>query len=223
MFAGGIADKLGNRYEAKWLVRQLLDVIGGQAQSLRYEGINASFDGFEFAVRRGDNIEWHQTKINNQHGNWTLNALEREGILSAFKARLNADENSICFFVSQDPAKDIGSLAEKAKIATSVVEYKGALGEGHAEKFDELQHLWAVDAYTAYSWLRRSHFKTESQSSIESIVATFADLYFFKAGDVTFATLREFVETRINSEITTESVRSDLRSEGRLILKDLRR
>jgi len=27
MIPGGIADKLGNRYEAKWLVRSLMDVI----------------------------------------------------------------------------------------------------------------------------------------------------------------------------------------------------
>ena len=96
MFAGGIADKLGNRYEAKWLVRQLLAVIGGSAQSLRYEGISPDFHGFEFAVRRQGVTEWHQTKISNPHGNWTLSALKREGVLSAFKNRLETDENCRC-------------------------------------------------------------------------------------------------------------------------------
>ena len=220
MFAGGIADKLGNRYEAKWLVRLLLDVIGGKAQSLRYEGISASFRGFEFAVRRDGVIEWHQTKINNPNGNWTIAALHREGVLSAFKARLSAAGNDLCFFVSQDPAKDIGTLAEKAKIASGSKEYQETLGDGHTEKFNELQRIWAVDAAVAFSWLKRSEFKTESQSAIESAIETFSDFYFFKAGDSAFEILREFAETRINKDITTELARSDLRSEGKLVLKD---
>lgn len=220
VFAGGIADKLGNRYEAKWLVRQLLDVIGGKAQSLRYEGISASFSGFEFALRRGGVIEWHQTKINNPNGNWTIAALKREGVLSAFKARLSANDNDVCVFVSQDPAKDIAALAEKAKIASNAKEYQDALGNGHTEKFTELQLVWAVDAAVAFSWLRRSEFRTESQFAIESVIATFFDFYFFKAGDSAFEILREFLETRINKDITTETVRSDLRSQGKLIFKD---
>jgi hypothetical protein len=77
MFPGGIADKLGNRYEAKWLVRQLLDVIAGKAEWLRFEGITPEFEGFEFAVRRAEVTEWHQTKINAPHGNWTIPAVQR--------------------------------------------------------------------------------------------------------------------------------------------------
>jgi hypothetical protein len=220
VFAGGIADKLGNRYEAKWLVRQLLDVIGDRAQSVRYEGISASFGGFECAIRRGGIIEWHQTKIKNPNGNWTIAALQREGVLSAFKARLSTNPKDICVFVSQDPANDIRALAEKASIASNAKEYQGTLGEGHTEKFNEVQRAWAVDAHVAFSWLSRSEFRTESQSAIESVIATFSDFYFFKAGDSAFEILREFLETRINKDITTETARSDIRSEGKLFLKD---
>jgi hypothetical protein len=37
MISGGIADKLGNRYEAKWLVRSLMDVKADKAQWLNFE------------------------------------------------------------------------------------------------------------------------------------------------------------------------------------------
>lgn len=43
MFPGGISDKLGNQYEAKWLIRQLLDVISGKADWIKYEGLLHSF------------------------------------------------------------------------------------------------------------------------------------------------------------------------------------
>ena len=58
MVIGGIPDKLGNRYEAKWLVRQLLDVIAGKAEWLRFEGITPQFDGFEFSISRDGVIAW---------------------------------------------------------------------------------------------------------------------------------------------------------------------
>jgi hypothetical protein len=202
VFAGGIADKLGNRYEAKWLVRQFLDVIGGKAQSLRYEGIPASFRGFEFAIERDGTVEWHQTKIKNPNGNWTLSALQREEVLAAFKRRLSANESDICIFVSEDPAKDVGTLAEKANVATALDEYSEALGKGQAEKFRELSRAWAVSDDVAFRWLKRTQFRTESQSSIDSAISGFSDLYFSEANDA-FEILREFLETRINKQITT--------------------
>jgi hypothetical protein len=220
VFPGGIADKLGNRYEAKWLVRQLLDVVGGKAECLRFEGISASFKGFEFTVRKGGVTEWHQTKINNPNGNWTLAALNREGVLQAFKERLSESDKYYCIFVSQDPAKDIGSLTEKAKIALTVEEYESAIGDGDLEKFKDLQRYWAVDAKNSFSWLQRCEFRTESQSSIESAIWTYSDLYFLKSDGNIFAVLRDFLEVRINKDITIETARSDLRSEAKLTLKD---
>jgi hypothetical protein len=220
VFPGGIADKLGNRYEAKWLVRQLLDVVGGKAESLRFEGISANFKGFEFAVRKGGVTEWHQTKINNPNGNWTLAALNREGVLRAFKERLSESDKYYCIFISQDPAKDIGSLTQKAKIALTVQEYESAIGDGDLEKFRDLQRYWAADAKNSFSWLQRCEFRTESQSSIESAISTYSDLYFLKSDGNVFAVLRDFLEVRINKDIATETARSDLRSEGKLTLKD---
>ncbi len=83
MIIGGIADKLGNRYEAKWLVRSLMDVIAGEAHWLNFEGLETGYQGFEFAVGRGEITEWHQTKVNSPAGNWTINALIKEGVLKS--------------------------------------------------------------------------------------------------------------------------------------------
>ena len=88
MFPGGIANKLGNKYERKWAVRKLLEVVAGSATSIRYEGISEDFCGFEFVLHRPDRMEWHQAKINAPSGNWTLNALKREGVMGAFKSEL---------------------------------------------------------------------------------------------------------------------------------------
>ena len=225
MFAGGIADKLGNRYEAKWLVRQLLDVIGAKAEALRFEGISQDFKGFEFVVRRDGVTEWHQTKINSPNGNWTLPALAREGVLAAFKARLKDNQNNVCHFVSQDPAKDAARLSEKARLAENYSEFRSTLGKGSKESFNTLLESWStskepVAPEVVFSWLRRSYFGVESQTSIEAALATFSDFYFHGTDGSSFAILREFLENRFNKEITTELARIDLRAEAKLKLKD---
>ena len=123
MFPGGIADKLGNEYERKWAVCKLLEVVAAHATSIRYEGLPKDFHGFEFKLRRPNHSEWHQTKITAPSGNWTLNALEREGVVDAFKRRLSADATARCVFVSQDPARQMRELCDKAQMANDVQEF----------------------------------------------------------------------------------------------------
>jgi hypothetical protein len=131
MVIGGIWDKLGNRYEAKWLVRSFMDVIADKAQWLKFEGVVTEFQGFEFAVSRGEIIEWHQTKMNSPQGNWTINALKKEGVLKAFLNRFSADEKAHCFFISQDNIKELRNLIEKAEIANSYDELSTILSKNN--------------------------------------------------------------------------------------------
>jgi hypothetical protein len=140
---GGIASKLGNRYEAKWLVRQLLDVLGASAAWVKYEGIGEEFLGFEFALHRRGRTEWHQAKTSAPNGNWTVRALGNEGVLSSFRARLQANDDDICVFVSQDPVKDLRNLTQKAGRANSQEEFDRALTDPERNKIAQLERLWS--------------------------------------------------------------------------------
>ena len=113
MFPGGIANKLGNRYERKWAVRKLLEVIEGKANAMQYEGASEEFRGFEFALHQPDRVEWHQTKVNAPNGNWTLNVPKKEGVVDAFKRCLSADVAAKCVFVSQDPARQMRAFTQR--------------------------------------------------------------------------------------------------------------
>ena len=93
---GGLYSKLGNRYEALWLVLKLLEVLGGHGKSLKVEGIGGAFAGFEVCFELEGYSEWHQTKINGAGANWTRRALEREGVTAAFKRRLEASTVDLC-------------------------------------------------------------------------------------------------------------------------------
>ena len=72
---GGEADKLGNRYEARWTVFCMIDVMDEKADSIRLE--EPGEDAFEFFVRRKGKLEYHQVKRQKSgRGRWTLKALE---------------------------------------------------------------------------------------------------------------------------------------------------
>ena len=215
---GGIASKLGNRYEAKWLVRQLLEVLGATAAWVKYEGIGEEFLGFEFALHRRGRTEWHQAKTVAPNGNWTVRALGNEGVLSAFRARLQANNEDICVFVSQDPVKDLRSLIQKAVRANSEEEFDRALTDPERDKINQLEILWSTNRQATISWLRRCDVRTHNESTLDEDIATFSDLHFDRSAD-TFAVLRDYLEQNFNKTITTERLREELRSSGTLGLK----
>ena len=210
-FRGGIADKLGNEYERKWAVRKLLDVFAGKVNAIRYEGISNEFHGVEFALHRPDFVEWHQTKINASKGNWTPTALDREGLIEAFKRRLSSDATANCVFVSQDPARQLRELCKKARIANDLQEFREAISKKDGEALDDLVHKWDTDERNAFRWLRRCEFRTESEQSIEEAIEWYGRHLFKRNTDV-FASLSNYLVSNLNARITAEVAREWVRA-----------
>jgi hypothetical protein len=48
---GGKTDKVGNRYEGRWTVRQVLDILQGAALAITIEPIGEIGEGVEFSIR----------------------------------------------------------------------------------------------------------------------------------------------------------------------------
>lgn len=211
MFTGGIADKLGNEYERKWAVRLTLEVIAGKADSIRYEGLPKEFRGFELMLDRPNHTEWHQTKINAPHGNWTLTALIQEGVVDAFKARLSSDASSKCIFISQDPAKQM-RICEKARKANDVNEFLGAIPQEDNDIFDRLAQTWEVNKSTTYEWLQRCVFRTESKQSMEEFIDLYGNHLLNGDADI-YAILSDYLLNNLNVLITTECVREWLHTD----------
>jgi hypothetical protein len=80
--------------------------------------------------------------------------------------------------------------------------------------------VWSADDGNVYDWLKRSIFRIESQPSIEGITDTYCDFYFDHSTKNGFEALRDFLERRLNTEINTDTARSEIRTEGKLKLKD---
>ncbi len=220
LFGGGVSDKFGNIYEALWAVRQLLDVTSGRKRAIRLEGISQDFNGFEFTVDEGDFKSWHQTKINAQGQNWTIRALEREGVLAAFAARLAAAPHDRCVFVSQSPAVDLIDLSNKAAYASDFDDFDQGLLSTAREKFNSFCATIKAEPAVAFDWLRRCEFRTLPQDEIKATVENLASLFFENEATTVYPALRAYLESRLNRDLTTEIVRADIPSETHLLIKD---
>src|SRR3546814_3817789 len=105
MHKGGIADKVGNRYEARWLTHQLLGLLDGTVQSITIEALGDDEQGFEFSLMRAGGAEWHQCKRQTAAGTWSIAALDGAGVLSAFRAKTSST-GTRCLFVSSDRSEE---------------------------------------------------------------------------------------------------------------------
>jgi hypothetical protein len=220
LFGGGVADKFGNIYEARWAARVLLQVLRGEARSIRLEGLSKAFQGFEFAVQYDDRVEWHQTKINAPQGNWTINALDREGVLSAISQRVAVSGTDRCVFVSQSPINPIRALAEKAHYANGFDDFEAAIGKEATEHFGTLRTKLGLGGEATYDWLRRTQFRVIPEAEITDLIETYADLLFSSPAETAFADVRAFLEARMNREITTELVGAELGNTTNIKIKE---
>ncbi|MGZ3951208.1 MAG: hypothetical protein ACXVBZ_07420, partial [Flavisolibacter sp.] len=197
-----------------------MDVIdGNKANWLNFESVETEYQGFEFAIARGEITEWHQTKINATGGNWTLNALKREGVLKAFANRLSTDNSAHCFFVSQDNAKDFRTLTEKARTAISHDQYAEILSKDQSDAFQQLQQEWLQPDEIIFNWLNRSYVEILPEKELDSLNESFGDLYFHQGGKAVFPVLRDILENHFNKTLTTEATRQAVKLQGTLEFK----
>src|SRR5690349_9590355 len=121
--SGGATDKFGNRYEGRWTVACLAEVMGEQAEAIRLEPPGPEGQGVEFWVQRGPCREYHQVKRQQgSRGHWTLTQLGREGVLYSFWEKLR-DPSARCVFVSMHAADQLQELADRSRHAASCDEY----------------------------------------------------------------------------------------------------
>lgn len=215
--AGGESDKVGNRYEALWTVDRLLDVLDGEYDSIRLEPPAPHDRGFEFLLRRGTVLEFHQVK--RQHasrGHWSLGDLAQSGVLENFWRKL-LDSNARCLFVSTQDALELKELADRARSAASFGEFCSCFLTSNSLKTNlgQLREYWHGQPEEAiYERLRRIVVESVSErylrKSIENRLALFAGSSRENMSDVLFA----FVFANVHKELAPNDVRQHLRQRG---------
>lgn len=214
-FRGGVAEKLGNTFEADWAVQQALLVLQADAQTIWIEPLRDAA-GFEFIVTTKDGPEFHQCKRRGPKArNWTISGITQAGFWGSAVARHTADAAARFVFVSIDSGGDASRLAENAKRFDTLAEFQEALSEADRTALSDLitqAHLG--DDESAYALLRRTRFETVSESSLRSATIREARRVFRGDGAAACDILRRCLNDFMSQALSTERLRELVEERG---------
>ena len=213
---GGSAEKFGNRYEGRWTVACLLDVMDEVADSIRLEPPGPEDQGFEFWVAKQGIREFHQVKRQHYSGNWTLYTLVEEGVLTDFLTRLQ-DSSVSCVFVSGNSAGQLEELSDRARGSASWEEFNEVFlsADEWRKRFDRVRDsLPHLPEHETYERLKRVHTLPVGErfllTTIESRVSTLVDGDAATAIDI----LAEMASDLVHRELTAHDIWTHLGSRG---------
>src|SRR5260221_3311087 len=114
---GGTAAKLGNRYEGRWVVQQLLFLLAERIRSVQLEAIGDEEAGVDLWVTYCDGKrEAQQCKaFNRSKNNWSIADLDRRKVLAKASPHLLNDESVEFSFVSSILATELEDLSRSAR------------------------------------------------------------------------------------------------------------
>lgn len=211
-FSGGIAGKLGDRFEAKWAVKKLFEILLGHADSMQFEFVDAVNHGVEFWLSKNGHKEWYQAKRQNTQGNWTIGRLAKEGVLETALSKLSATHEDTFHFVSMAPATELHHLAQRAAlIETDVNAFLNSLTtEERASHLPELCRYWGTNNEQTWQYLKRLQVHCEFEADLDINIKIFGGQFFRDPYNHFFPLLREYLENNFNRELTTENTRCEI-------------
>ena len=214
--AGGASEKFGNRYEGRWTVACLLDVMDEKAESIRLEPPAPEEQGFEFWTTKQGVREYHQVKRQHYTGQWTLHTLAGGGVLANFITKLQ-DPSVRCVFVSTNSAGQLNELADRATRSSSWEEFNATfLKDDQSRKnFDlvcsSVPGLAELEIYERLKRIRVEPIgETFLLAAIESRVSALVDGDAASIVDV----LAEMVSERVHHKLTALDIWNHLESRG---------
>jgi hypothetical protein len=134
--SGGLADKIGNRYEGRIAVWRVLQLLDEQHDSVRVRFEEPSDDKFEWWVQRSDGSRTY-TQVKRQQSvddEWTVGTLVSRGVIPAFGVRLGKEPAARCEFFSALSALHLQQLSDDARMAGSLDEFEAKFAASVAKK-----------------------------------------------------------------------------------------
>lgn len=172
---GGAADKFGNRYEGRWTVYYMSQMLNEKVATITLEQPGLLGEGAEFVLTGNDGTaEFHQVKRQNgSQGPWSISALASAGVLATFKSKCS-DSTSRCVFVSTSSADMLRELCERAQSADNLQQFSREFikAQDLASNFAVLCQKWeSCTEEDAYRMLRQIRVETIAESMLEREVA----------------------------------------------------
>ena len=214
--AGGAAEKYGNRYEGRWTVQCMLDVMDEKADSIRLEPPGPEGQGFEFWIAKQGIREYYQVKRQKNRGHWTIPDLNSEGVLSNFIPKLQ-DPNAHCVFVSANSAQQLAELSDRARRSESWEEFdqKFLDGKQMRKDFNRVRDSHPdLEEMEIYERLKRIHITTIDEPFLRIVLESRASTLVDGDAATVVDVLAELASDRIHHILTALDIWNHLESRG---------
>lgn len=165
---GGPSDKIGNRYERRWVVRALIELLQGTATSVRVEVPGPEGTATEFRRTDSHGHTWHQAKRQNTAGSWTIATLTGPGVIDAMWTKASVGERFT--FISSIGVTFLTELTERAGQARDYDDFDTNFinDEGHKNAFEKLRDQWKATSEQAYNALKLLKIVVIDEESLQT-------------------------------------------------------
>ncbi len=115
--SAGLGDKLGNRYEGRWVAKQLLALLNEEIQSVIIEAIGDDEQGVDLWVENKQGIrQAQQCKARNASEEyWRMGDLNAKGILKYLQSQLDRDPEVQYALVSSVGSETFKDICDRAR------------------------------------------------------------------------------------------------------------
>jgi hypothetical protein len=229
---GGYADKLGNRYEGRWVARQLLRVLNEDLRSVTCEAVGDDEQGVDLWVEHLDGVRQdQQCKIRNvSKSEWRIADLYQRGILSTMRRHLDRGPTNQFALVTPLPSILVHDICESARNSSGNPEeffaYQiRAVGDDRRKCFRRFCERLAFDSESpsdraqVFSYLQRLFIENwpDTNSSREDLVGQ-AEMLVCADHDgepsTVLAVLADFAHDNLRKRLDATAIWKHLESTG---------
>jgi hypothetical protein len=213
--AGGEAAKFGERFEGRWTVRYLLDVLYGRAESVVVEDLDDVAESVEFYATVNGVEQGHQVKRQwRANVTWPIGLLKSEGILRDAATHIRA--NREFHFASTLPSIDLDALSDVARRSDSYDRFAShleGLRKDLRDEFDVLAGEWG-GVNQAYEVLRHVHVSSPDEGQLERENLTIASWLIDGSPDAAVAVLAQIALETMPRALTSDVLWQELAKRG---------
>jgi len=214
---GGDADKVVNRFELRWTVRQFIRLLRGEAKWIHLEPIGDAGAKIEFLLGRADGrIEAHQVKRQQSgKGHWTIADLAKIGVMDGLRKHA-VDGDATFVFMSTQAAKSLPELVHRAEGTNSdIATFQAALSVELSGEFSDLeQRLGKVGSAQAFKALRNSDWKNQDEEGLADTVLALLGAYVTGDPETALDGLARFAMDAVHRRIAPDEIWQELGRRG---------
>ena len=224
----GYANKLGNRYEGRWVVKQLLKLLREDIKSVTVEAIGDDEHGVDLLIEKNDTkVQFQQCKSRNASKEyWSVGDLHAKKIIEHARFQLSRDPNYTFALVSGVSGTVFGDICESARNSNNNPEdfYKyqiKAIGDKRETVFTQLCRYLVLDENSnedraiAFDFLKRFFISlwSDDQNNFEELL-DIAFLLLDGSSNEVILVLADYAQSMIRKRITVYDLRSYLEGKG---------